>query len=65
MKQSQALKIITEALAPTFARLAFAANLYEAGDRSIFAVQAYKKRERITEALAALEGPKQLEMFLE
>lgn len=63
MTSDQALKIITEALAPTFKQLAFAANLYGAGDRSHYAVWAYKKRERIRKALEVLAGPKQLSLL--
>lgn len=63
MTEAQALKIITEALKPTFARLAFGANLYEAGDRSPFAVRSHTGRQKIRKALEVLSGPKQLEMF--
>lgn len=65
MTQAQALKIISKALTPTFARLAFGANLYEAGDRhSPFAVRAHTERQKIRKALEVLTGPKQLEMFI-
>ncbi len=64
MTEAQALKIITEALKPTFARLAFGANLYAAGDHhSHFAVRAHTERQKVRKALEVLAGPKQLEMF--
>ncbi len=65
MTQTQALEIVTEALIPTFKQLAFAANLYKAGDRSPFAARDHARLSEIRKALAVLAGPKQLNFFEE
>lgn len=54
MKKKTAIKVIERALKPTLQRLAFGANLYNAGVRDLFCARDYKERERILKALATL-----------
>ena len=66
MKRKTAIKVVNDALKPTLQRLAFGANLYDAGVRELFCIRDHKKRERIREAMSTIladEGPRQMTFF--
>ena len=64
MNRTQALKTIRDAIKPELQKLAYSANMYEAGYHSAPFERSYQKREKIRQAMAVLEQGAEVQMKL-